>query len=60
MTLVCPNCENEKVLVYEETAFYVNTGEFFCHSIKAHDSDANAQCPYCGWTGERKDLKEMK
>jgi primosomal protein N' len=58
MTLACPNCENEMVLVHEETCFDVNTGEFYCHSVKAHDPDAKAQCNACGWVGERKDLKE--
>jgi len=57
-TLSCPECGNEDVLVYEETAYKVNTGDFWCHSVKSHDSDAKTSCYKCGWTGQRNQLKE--
>lgn len=54
--LTCPSCGTKKVVAYEETSFMVNTGEFYCHSVKAHDSDAKCRCLKCNWTGERRDL----
>ncbi len=38
--LVCPECGTDRVVVYEETAVLANTFEHWCHSVKAHDSDA--------------------
>lgn len=37
--LVCPQCESDEVIVYEEHAVYANTFKHFCHSVKPHDSD---------------------
>lgn len=54
--LVCPQCESNEVVVYEERAVNANTFEHFCHSVKAHDSDAKARCLTCDWTGERSQL----
>lgn len=54
----CPNCKSTEVLVREIDSYYVNTGEFFCHSVKAHDENAPCCCIDCGWRGERRDLKE--
>ena len=51
---VCPNCGSDKLLVREETSYYLNTMEFFCHSVKARDSDAKLICQECWWEGERK------
>jgi len=34
----------------------VNTGDHYCHSVKAHDDDAKARCLDCGWAGARSDL----
>lgn len=58
--LCCPNCRSTQVTVGEISTYYVNTGEFFCHSVKSHDSDAPASCTKCWWTGERKDLVEKE
>lgn len=35
-----------------------NTGELYCHSVKAHDAEAEARCLECGWTGRRDGLKQ--
>jgi len=56
--LVCPECEDENVLVISETSYHVNTGEFYCHSVKTHDFNATARCLKCYWSGERQDLHE--
>lgn len=54
----CQECGTNKLLVYEETAYFVNSGEFFCHSTKSHDSDAKIACYDCSWKGLQQDLKE--
>ena len=59
-TLHCPNCDSENVAVTEETMWMVNTMEIYCHSVKAHDSDAKATCLGCRWEGERRRLIERK
>jgi len=56
--LLCPECGNPDVLVRSMTSYYVNTGEFFCHSVKTHDSDAPVSCLLCDWDGLRQDLVE--
>lgn len=58
MKLVCPECENDRVVVYTETAYDVNTMDHYCHTIKPHDSDANVSCLDCKWEGKRRNLKE--
>lgn len=50
----CPNCNSENLIVREETSFKMNTMEFYCHSKKAHDSDANVTCIDCWWEGTRR------
>ena len=55
---VCPECGTDKLLVYEETSYFVNTGEYFCHSVKSHDPDADVQCYDCDWVWVRIELKE--
>ncbi len=57
-TLTCPNCGSDQVTVTEETKFMVNTLEHYCHSVKAHDSDAEVGCLACRWEGVRLQLKE--
>ena len=56
----CPNCESGDLVVREVTAFYLNSGEFFCNSVKQHDSDAVVACLVCHWEGERKDFDEKE
>lgn len=56
--LTCPECGSERVTTAHIQTFMVNTGEHWCHSVKAYDSDSPATCLSCGWKGERKDLKE--
>ena len=52
----CPECESKNILGGEETLFEINTGEFYCHSVKLHDNDCEIECQDYGWTGLRQDL----
>jgi hypothetical protein len=54
----CPNCGSDNLLVYEQTSWVMNTGEFYCHSVKAHDSNAKVCCQdtSCMWVGERSEV----
>lgn len=57
----CPECEGVDILVYEKTAWKLGADgdfDFYCHSVKLQDSDAEAVChgKFCGWKGERRDL----
>ncbi len=56
--LTCPDCGSTSVTVTEEHAFMANGGDHYCHSVKAHDSDAKATCLDCRWEGQRQHLKE--
>lgn len=60
MTYKCPKCDSEKLIVKEVTSYYFNTEEFFCHSVKSHDSDAVVECTVCWWEGTRADFKEVQ
>lgn len=55
-TLTCPACGSSKVAVAAEELFMANGGEFYCHSLKTHDSDTRATCLTCDWEGKRMDL----
>jgi len=55
--MACPNCASTRVAVTAEQMFMANTGEHYCHSVKAHDSDAKATCLDCRWEGQRQNLK---
>ena len=52
-----PSCGSDRVTVTEESMFFVNTMEHYCHSVKAHDDNAKATCLECRWEGERQQLK---
>lgn len=54
--LRCPSCGSNQVTVTEETMFMVNTMEHWCHSVKAHDAAARADCLACHWQGIRAQL----
>lgn len=54
--LRCPSCDSNRVTVTEETKWMANTMEHWCHSVKAHDSDAKADCLACCWQGIRAQL----
>lgn len=56
----CPSCGSDDLLVYEQIAWVLNTGEFYCHAVKAHDSDAEVSCQHtsCNWVGELEDVKK--
>ena len=60
--LLCPECGCDGLLVYEKTSWDVNTGEFYCHSVKAHDSNAEVRCQdnACNWVGQRSQLVDTK
>lgn len=53
---VCPACGSEEVIVRAVTSYMVNSGEFYCHTIKTHDSGAKTGCLKCYWEGELSDL----
>ncbi|MBP1626921.1 MAG: hypothetical protein H6Q00_1396 [Holophagaceae bacterium] len=55
--LRCPQCGSEDVTVTAEQMFMANTGDHYCHSVKAHDNDAKAGCLKCGWSGLREALE---
>lgn len=55
---LCPECQSNHILVYEETCWVLNTMEHYCHAIKAHDADAKVECQECEWSGELRDLQE--
>jgi transcription elongation factor Elf1 len=55
-TLVCPECQSERVAVTAEQMWMVNTGDHYCHSVKTHDSDAVVDCLDCSWQGMRHQL----
>lgn len=56
----CPVCGSDDLLIYEETAWVLNTGDFFCHSVKVHDSDAKVCCNdgSCNWIGKLEDTQK--
>jgi hypothetical protein len=56
-TLICPECESDRVTVGHVETFMVNTGDFFCHSIKTHDDVSPSTCLDCWWQGTRVQLK---
>lgn len=54
----CPECEGEDILVYSMTSYELNKDmEYFCESVKPHDSDAPVHCWGCHWKGERQQLR---
>ena len=58
--LACPKCGSEQVISRSEQSFMVNTGEYYCESVKCHDFNAKASCLSCDWEGIYADLKESK
>ena len=58
--LLCPECDSDEVLVRSEQAFLVNTGEYYCESVKIFDSDAKVNCLKCSWRGRRDQLQGWK
>lgn len=52
----CPECESDDLLVYERTAYELNTGNFYCHSVKSHDAEAKVSCQDCEWEGFLNDI----
>lgn len=58
-TLVCPACRSEKVATTDVQLFMVNTGEHYCHSVKAHDGNSRAVCLVCEWEGRRVNLTAL-
>ncbi len=56
--LTCPDCGSRNVAATAEQMFMVNTGDHYCHSVKAHDDNAKATCLDCCWSGLRDQLSE--
>jgi transcription elongation factor Elf1 len=52
----CPMCNSDRITVTEEHVIMINTLEHYCHSVKAHDSDAKVSCLECNWSGIKQDL----
>lgn len=52
----CPNCESDEIMVYASTLWHLNTMEFYRHTSKAHDSDADYYCKSCNWEGLHNEL----
>lgn len=55
-TLTCPACGSDKVATASEQLFMVNSGKYYCESVKPHDADARATCLDCPWDGKRHQL----
>ena len=53
---ICPECSCADVIVRAETAYKVNGGDFYCHSVKTQDDNARADCLACRWSGLRSNL----
>lgn len=58
MTLYCPECNSDKVVSSNTQLFYVNTGDHYCHAMKAHDFNSPSKCLDCDWKGIREELVE--
>lgn len=58
MEYQCPKCGNKEILISSKTSYKMNSGEFFCHSIKTHDSYAEVSCLDCGYEGTRKEVED--
>lgn len=57
MTLRCPKCLSDKILVTEERMVFVNTSELWRPSIVTiENNEARSTCLDCGWGGERQQL----
>jgi len=58
-TLVCPICDCDNLFVTTETTYNLNSGEFYCHSVKAFDGCAKVACrnKYCNWVGTLAEVK---
>lgn len=56
---VCPSCDSDDVIVRAVTSYKVNGGDFYCHSVKTHDSNAQVTCLDCDWDGQLDELKEQ-
>ncbi len=52
----CPECESLEVATENHQMYMVNTGEFYCHSMKDHDLDSPATCLDCRWEGQKHQL----
>lgn len=53
---ICPECGSNKLLVIAETAYYLNSGDYFCKSVKTFDDIAKVKCISCEWKGKRADF----
>ncbi len=58
----CPECGGDELLVYSETSYNLNTGDFYCVSVKHFDACAKVSCQHwsCSWVGTLSDVKEGK
>ncbi len=57
----CPDCGGtDRLFVSAVDLYKVNSGEFYCHSAKTHDDDAEVTCFACDWHGEQSQLVETE
>lgn len=52
----CPKCGSNEVTVSNKQRVMANTGEHYCHSVKAHDAGSESTCLDCQWIGRRDQL----
>jgi len=52
----CPKCGSNEVTVSNKQRVMANTGEHYCHSVKAHDAGSESTCLECQWIGRRDQL----
>lgn len=57
MTVHCPECMSNEILVYEETAWKLNEMEYWGQTKKLYDADAKVRCQSCQWIGEQQQLE---
>lgn len=53
----CPECESDQVTCCDVQSYMSNTGDFFCHSHKTHDSGSPSTCLECWWEGSKQDTE---
>ena len=55
---ICPECNKDSLVVREVTSYYLNTGGYYCNSVKQYDDNAVVSCLNCGWIGVRAEFKD--
>ena len=53
MKYKCPACGGFRIIVTEQTSYYIDTLELFCQ----HAEELKVQCLHCWYSGTRKDFE---